>query len=86
MREGDRIRVFTVYGDTKDFTVESFRYCLGIFASDQHREASKFTPLCQIYENGPDTEQKYISNFGEYRSNQVQGWMDLPRASEKDTD
>lgn len=78
MKAGDKIRVFSIYGDTKDLTVEEFRYCLGVFASEQHREAEMFTPLCELYENGADSEQKYISNFGEYHTNKVQAWMDIP--------
>ena len=82
MKEGDKIRVFTYTmgcrTGTKDFVVEKFRHCLGIFESEHHRTAGHFTPLCKLYEPGPDSEQKYISNYGEYRSNMVQGWMDLP--------
>jgi len=78
MKAGDKIKVFTVYGDTADYIVEEFRYCLGVFASPQHREAGYFTPLCDLYENGAESEQKYISNYGEYYSNQVQAWMDIP--------
>ena len=78
MKVGDRIRVFNIYGDTFDYTVEEFRYCLGIFASDEHREAGSFTPLCDLYEAGAESEKKYISNFGEYTSDKVQAWMDIP--------
>lgn len=78
MKAGDKIRVFTIYGDTTDFTVEEFRFCLGVFASDQHRQAGKFTPLCELYEKGPDSKDDYISNFGEYYTNPVQAWMDIP--------
>jgi hypothetical protein len=63
---------------TEDFTVEEFRYCLGIFESEQHRQAGRFTPLCDLYERGPDSENSYISNFGEYYTNPVQAWMDIP--------
>ena len=82
MKAGNRIRV-TMYcfGQDigfEDFTVEEFRYCLGIFRSEQHREAEHFTPLCELFERGPDSENKYISNYGEYISNMVQGWSDLP--------
>ncbi len=78
MKAGDRIRVFDIYGDTVDYTVEEFRYCLGVFASEQHREAGAFTPLCELYEAGAESEKKYISNFGGYTSNKVQAWMDIP--------
>jgi len=82
IKEGDKIRVFTytmghVTG-TKDLTVENFRHCLGIFVSPQDKEASWFTPLCDLYEPGPDSEIKYIPNYGEYQTNMVQAWMDLP--------
>jgi len=78
MKAGDKIRVFTIYGDTTDFTVEEFRFCLGVFASEQHRQASNFTPLCELYEKGPDSKDDYICNFGEYYTNPVQAWMDIP--------
>ena len=61
----------------EDFIVEEFRYCLGIFESDEHRIAGRFTPLCDMFERGPESKNSYISNFGEYTTNQVQGWMDL---------
>lgn len=86
MKAGDRIRVFEycmghIVG-TRDYTVEEFRYCLGIFQSEAHRKANRFTPLCDLYEPGPDNEQGYIPNFGEYNTQEVQGWMDLPRMIE----
>ena len=79
MKAGDRIRIKTIWGDCQDYTVEEFRYCLGIFASNEHRTGGKFTPLCELYENGPYSKNKYISNFGEYYTNQVQRWMDIPK-------
>ncbi len=83
MKAGDRIRVQKyIMGHpayTDDYTVEEFRHCLGIFLSGAHREAGEFTPLCDLYEPGPDSEKRYISNYGEYHTNMVQGWMDLPR-------
>ena len=82
MKAGDKIRVqHYMMGHPsyqEDFTVEEFRHCLGIFEDDEHRMAGRFTPLCELYENGPDSEHSYISNFGEYQTNQVQAWMDLP--------
>jgi len=78
MRAGDRIRVPMEYGDLKDFTVEEFRHCLGIFATEQNRESGHFTPLCSLYEKGPDSVENYISNYGSYYTNLVQGWMDIP--------
>jgi len=62
---------------TKDYVVEEFRYCLGVFESEDHRKAGRFTPLCDLYEPGPESEEKYIPNFGEYKTNMVQAWMDL---------
>ena len=78
MKAGDRIKVFFYYGD-EDFTVEEFRHCLGFFRSEAHRTAGSFTPLCDLYEAGPESEQKYIVNFGTYDTNQVQAWADIPR-------
>jgi len=78
MKPGDKIRIFTIFGDTEDFIVEEFRYCLGIFPSEQHRKAGHFTPLCELYEPGAYSKQEYISNYGNYNSNEVQAWMDIP--------
>ena len=82
MEEGDRIRVFRYImgkkNGTKDVIVEKFRHCFGFFASENHRIAGDFTPLCEVYEPGPDSIQKYIPNYGGYHTNMVQGWMDLP--------
>lgn len=83
MKVGDKIRlityIFSHESGTEDFTVEYFRHCLGIFQTPQHRVAGKFTPLCELYEPGAYSETKYISNHGEYRTDMVQSWMDLPR-------
>lgn len=82
MKPGDRIRIqFYMYGKPstqKDYTVEEFRYCLGVFLSDNDRTAGRFTPLCELYEPSPESEQRYISNYGEYHTNMVQSWMDIP--------
>jgi len=81
MKAGDRIRLtMWMMGcacGTEDFTVVEFRYCLGIFKSEEHLEAGYFTPLCELYEPGPDSEQKYIPNFGEYHTDQVPTFMNL---------
>ena len=81
MKAGDRIRVFTYTmgrrTGAKDLTVEEFRYCLGVFGNAQHRKAGDFTPLCNLYEPGPESVREYISNFGEYHTNMVQAWMDM---------
>lgn len=64
MQVGDRIRIKSYYGDINDYNVEEFRYCLGIFESDAHRKAQRFTPLCELYEPAPEAHQGYIGNFG----------------------
>ncbi len=83
MKAGDRIKLMHyMYGlvvGVEDFTVEEFRYCLGVFESDEHRKAGRFKPLCDLYYDGPDSEDDYISNFGEYRTNQVPSWMNIPK-------
>jgi len=82
MKVGDKIRLDVgcagMYTELKDFTVEEFRYCLGIFKSDDHRRAGKFTPLCDLYAAGPESNEEYISNFGPYTSNQVPVFMNIP--------
>ena len=77
MKSGDKIRLRDHYGDCEDFVVEEFRYCLGIFKSDMDRKAGAFTPLCNLYEPGAESEKKYLSNWGEYTTNKVQAWMDI---------
>lgn len=57
------------------FEVVEFRNCLGIFHSNEAREALEFTPLCELYEPGPDSEEKYISNYGNYISNLVPAFI-----------
>lgn len=83
MKAGDRIRVqrwmFGHRAGLEDYTVEEFRHCLGFFQSENHRTAQHFTPLCELYEPGPESVHSYISNYGEYYTNPVQGWMDIPR-------
>jgi hypothetical protein len=83
MKAGDRIRMtYYTMGHANgfvDFTIEEFRFCLGIFESDEHRQADRFTPLCELYGDGPDSEARYISNFGDYRTNQVPSFMNIPR-------
>lgn len=82
MKAGDKIRVsHYIMGRVvgyEDYIVEEFRYCLGFFQSEDHRRAGNFTPLCELYERGPDSEDDYISNYGPYVTNLVQGWSDLP--------
>jgi len=83
MESGDRIRVqhymMGCKSHTEDYTVEEFRFCLGIFLSGCDRTAGNFTPLCELFESGADSENLYISNYGEYTSNKVQSWMDIPK-------
>ncbi len=83
MKAGDRIRLDVgwggMYKDLQDFTVEEFRWCLGIFKSEQHREAGDFTPLCDLYEPGPESERKYMPNHGEYITNLVPKFMNIPK-------
>lgn len=86
MEKGDKIKVDVgwsgMYSHWETFTVEEFRYCLGIFQSDEHRLAGNFTPLCELYESGANSEVKYISNYGEYTTNKVQAWIDIPKDGE----
>ena len=85
MKIGDRIRLETYLGGfniitgTEDFTVEEFRFCLGIFESEEHRQAGMFKPLCELYGPGPDSEDDYIANLGSYVTNQVPSFMNIPR-------
>ena len=77
--EGDRIQIDGDWGHVFDCTVERFRDCLGVFLSEQHRTAGKFTPLCDLYGHGAGSENGYIGNFGEYVKNPVAQWSQLPR-------
>jgi hypothetical protein len=76
---GDWIRLTGWYGQTYDLEVEMFRDCLGVFQSDQHRTAGRFTPLCELYEAGAGSERDYTPNFGEYIKNPVASWMQIPK-------
>lgn len=82
MKAGCKIRVqkymFGTAYDQEDYVVEEFRHCLGIFLSPEARKAGHFTPLCELYEPGPESEQGYIPNYGNYYTNEIQSWMDLP--------
>ena len=82
MKAGDRVRLITYclghHNGTVDFTVEEFRHCLGIFESNEHRTAGKFTPLCELYERGPESKEDYISNFGPYTTDMVPAFMNIP--------
>ena len=80
MKAGDKIKVDMgwsgMYSDWQVFEVEEFRHCLGIFKSSDHREMGKFIPLCELYCEGPDSEDKYMPHLGEYKTNLVQSWID----------
>lgn len=81
MKIGDKIRL-PLYCNGfligyADFTVEEFRYCLGIFKSSDARLAGHFTPLCDLYEPSLNSDEKYISNYGEYHTNMVPSWIDI---------
>lgn len=78
LKVGDHIRIKNRYG-VEDFIIEEFRQCLGIFWSQHHRIAGTFTPICELWEPGPDSKPMYESNHGEYWSNEVPLWMNLPR-------
>jgi len=81
MKIGNKIRVqYYILGNPayqEDHVIEEYGYCLGFFRTDQHRIARNFTPLCDLFEAGPDSEQKYLENYGEYYTNLVQAWMDI---------
>lgn len=83
MKAGDKIRVQYFMGrhpiETVDLTVEEFRHCLGVFETPQHRQAQKFTPLCELYEPAPNAKLGYIPNFGEYYDNYVPTFMNIPK-------
>lgn len=83
MKVGDKIRISIYYmghgNGHEDHTIEEYYHCLGFFRTDNDRTAGRFTPLCEMLEPGPDSEHSYISNYGEYTTNLVQGWADLPR-------
>lgn len=87
MKTGDRIRLDVgwrgMYSELEDFTVEEFRYCLGIFRSEDHRKAGNFTPLCDLYTRGPESEDGYISNYGEYITNMIPAFMNIPKLKEE---
>lgn len=57
--------------DLQDFTVEEFRFALGVFLSDDHRKMKKFTPLCELFCDGPNSEKEHMPHYGEYSTNQV---------------
>jgi hypothetical protein len=80
MKAGQKIKLDIgcrgMFSNWEVFEIEEFRHCLGVFQSDEHRQAGVFTPLCELYCEGPESKQVYISNFGEYMTNQVPAWID----------
>lgn len=90
MKAGDKIRVQKyMMGkayDHEDYTVEEFRHCLGVFLCHNDRTASRFTPLCYLYEPAPDAIQGYIGNYGEYYDKWVPAYMNLPNPPVNDKD
>ena len=68
-------------GGHSDYVIEEFRGCLGIFRSPQEREAGHFTPICNLYGEGPYSKEKYIGNYGTYWTKLVPIWMNIPKAS-----
>lgn len=74
---GDWIRIKDRF-ECRDFKVVEFRQCLGIWESGAHIEAGHFTPLSELYEPGPESEKGYIPNYGEYSTNMVPSWMNIP--------
>ena len=79
VREGDWILIPTFImgrptGETTRLKVERFRFCLGVFENGAAREMGRFTPLCALYGRGPDSEQRYMPNRGEYLTHLVPVW------------
>jgi hypothetical protein len=83
MKAGDKIRLARYFwgqaAGTEDFKVEEFRFCLGIFKSAEHKKMDRFTPLCELYESGPESENCYMPNEGDYVTNMVPSFMNLPK-------
>lgn len=77
IKAGNFIRLQHEYGYLMDFVVEEYQFCLGVFMSESHRRAGDFTPLCILYGPGPDSEEQYEPNYGQYKDNLVPGWMDI---------
>lgn len=65
---------FGEYSHEELHYVESFRFALGVFLSDDARVAGNFTPLCELYKPSENSKQEYISNYGEYISNKIPNW------------
>jgi hypothetical protein len=81
MKAGDKIRFDIGWSgcpELRDFIIEEYRYCLGIFIDEAHRRAGRFIPLCDMYGAGPDSKEAYEPNVGEYTTNEVPLFMNIP--------
>lgn len=71
-KAGDRVRVQEyMMGHLtgfEEFELCEHHYCLGVFTN---KLAGRFVPLCDMLEPAPDSERKYISNFGEYDTKMI---------------
>jgi hypothetical protein len=86
LKAGDKIKMPYFYmgisePDWHIHEVVEFRQTLGIFESPEHKEAGELTPLCNLYYDGPYSEEKYISNYGTYRTNQVPAFIPIAGSS-----
>lgn len=75
-KAGDKIRVvWELYRgvEVEEYTLETFRYCLGFFMNKNDRKASRFVALSdpELYRDGPDSKHDYIPNYGDIVTNQV---------------
>lgn len=75
-KDGDKIRVvWELYRgvEVEEYTLETFRYCLGFFKCDNDRSAGVFTALSDsaLWVPGPDSQEVYLSNYGGYTSSLV---------------
>lgn len=82
MKAGDKIRIdwyaLGYWDGVEDYIVEEYRWSLGIFKNEECRVMGRFTPLCELYYDGPETTREYMPNCGEYRTNLVPAWANLP--------
>lgn len=74
-KAGDKVRVerymFGYFDGFEIFELCDFHYCLGIWQSEDHKKAHRFTPLCELITPSPESKKGYISNFGEYNSEYI---------------
>ncbi len=80
IKEGDKIKLKEYFGDKvigEDvYTVEYFRYALGIFISENARLSGDFTPLCSLYGKSEYSKECYIPNYGSYFTCEVPLWIE----------